>query len=79
MKSIYDQRYRWMMRLLVDARRNAGYTQARVARMVGWPRTMLSQLETCQRRLDILEACTLCRLYGIRLSRLESIAHGAKE
>ena len=76
MNTINEPAYQRMIARLVSARKAAGFTQAQAAEKLGWRRTMLSQLETCQRRLDILEACAICRLYGVRLVELETIAGG---
>lgn len=76
MNTINEPAYQRMIARLVSARKDAGFTQAQAARVLGWRRTMLSQLETCQRRLDILEACSICRLYHVRMAELESIGGG---
>lgn len=76
MNTIYEPAYQRIIASLVGARKDAGFTQAQAALALRWRRTMLSQTETCQRRLDILEACALCRLYGVRLAALEAIARG---
>ena len=76
MNTTYEPAYQRIIASLVGARKDAGFTQAQAALALRWRRTMLSQTETCRRRLDILEACALCRLYGVRLAALEAIARG---
>ena len=73
MQTIYDQRYRRVVRRLTGARHDSGLTQAQVAHTLGWRRTMLSNIETCERRADLLETYALCRVYGIQLSELEAL------
>ena len=72
-KSIYDNRYKNVIRRLRKARTDLRLTQQEVADRLGWHRTMVSNAELADRRLDILETHTLCLLYGLRLSDLEPL------
>ena len=72
MNSIHDPRYRGTIKRLRRARLERGMTQADAARALGWQRTMLSNIETLERRADLLETHLLCRLYGLRLSDLSA-------
>jgi len=65
-----------MIARLVSARKDAGFTQAQAVSALGWRRTMLSQIETNQRRADILEVCALAKLYGVKFRTLEAIFDG---
>ena len=76
MKSIYDQRYGRVIDMLRDVRRQLGLTQLQVADSLGWHRTALSNVETRERRLDLLEAYELCQVYGLQLSDLERVLEG---
>lgn len=77
MKAIFDPRYQRLVQALIDARKDAGLTQQRVASALRWQRTTLSAMETCQRRMDVLEVYALANLYGITLASLEQILAGA--
>jgi|APSaa5957512622_1039677.scaffolds.fasta_scaffold238919_1 transcriptional regulator with XRE-family HTH domain len=72
-KSIYDQRYRQIIKRLKGERRKHGLTQGQLAARVGWERTQLSKVERCERRLDLLETHMLTSALGLRLTDLESI------
>ncbi len=73
MKTIYDDRYRMLIKRLRSRRLELGLTQERVARQLKVPRTWPGKIEQCERRLDLLEAWNLCRLYGISLSEIDRI------
>jgi transcriptional regulator with XRE-family HTH domain len=72
-KTIYDDRYRMLIKRLRSRRLELGLTQERVARQLKVPRTWPGKIEQCERRLDLLEAWNLCRLYGISLSEIDRI------
>ena len=76
MKSIYDCRYQRVIQRLRRARRSQGLTQAQVGQELGWDRTVVSNIETCERRADVLETYLLCRLYGLHLADLEPLLAG---
>lgn len=73
MKTLHDPRYQRLVKELADARRAAGYTQRQAARALGWRRTLISNIECGQRRIDILEVHALSRLYRISFARLEKV------
>jgi transcriptional regulator with XRE-family HTH domain len=73
MRTIHDPRYQRLIARMRDARHASGMTQCDACRALGWRRTMLSNIETCERRADLLETYLLCRVYGLRLVDLESI------
>jgi transcriptional regulator with XRE-family HTH domain len=73
MKTIYDDRYRRLIDRLRSRRLELGLTQEQVARQLKVPRTWPGKIEQCERRLDLLEAWNLCRLYGISLSEIDRI------
>lgn len=72
-KTIYDDRYRKLIERLRSRRLELGLTQEWVARQLKVPRTWPGKIEQCERRLDLLEAWNLCRLYGVRLSEVAKI------
>ena len=73
MRTIHDARYRQFIARLRDARQALGMTQSQACRTLGWSRVTLSNVETCERRLDLLEADPLCLVYGLHMSDLEAL------
>ncbi len=67
MKSIHDQRYIEVIALLRKARERAGRTQGEVAQMLGRPQSYVSKVETCERRIDVVELLQMCRVIGVTL------------
>lgn len=65
MTSIHDQRYIEVVALLRRTRERAGYTQADIARKLGRAQSYVSKVETCGRRIDIIELCELCQAIGV--------------
>ena len=76
MKTIFDSRYRRLIQESSAARRDAGFTQGQASQALRWRRSLLSNIETCQRRADVLEVYSMAKLYGIKLQALESILEG---
>ena len=73
MKSIYDDRYRSMIKCLIEARKKQGLSQEQVAAKLGVPRTRITKIESFDRRLDLLETLQLTRIYGLRLADIEAM------
>lgn len=55
--------------LLKELRVNAGLRQIDVAAALGIQQSMVSKYEVGERRLDILEIRTLCKLFGLTLEK----------
>ncbi|MFT3879670.1 MAG: helix-turn-helix transcriptional regulator [Gemmatales bacterium] len=53
------------MEALRKARENAGLTQGQVARRIGAYASFVSKAESGERRLDILEFLSICKLYKV--------------
>ena len=70
MKTIHDQRYIEVVALARQARERSGKTQAEIARALGLPQSYVSKVETCERRVDVIELLRLCRAIGITLSEI---------
>lgn len=54
-KSIHDNRYRWMIEQLVQARKALGLTQEKLAARLARPQQFVSRYEVGERRLDMIE------------------------
>jgi transcriptional regulator with XRE-family HTH domain len=66
-KTIYTREYGVVLRLLKEARLNAGITQVELARRLGLTQSFLSKIERGERRLDIVEIRTMCLGMGMTL------------
>jgi transcriptional regulator with XRE-family HTH domain len=61
----YRVRYREFLVRLREARRQAGLTQADVARRLGKPQSFVSKCESGERRVDFVELLAFAELYGV--------------
>jgi transcriptional regulator with XRE-family HTH domain len=66
-KSQHTREYRRLIAALRAAREKAGLTQDQVADRLDTYASFVSKCESGERRLDVVELATLCRLYGIDL------------
>ncbi len=64
MRSLHHSRYRLLIGRLRAARREAGLTQAEVAKAVGRPQSFVSKCEAGERRIDAVELLELACLYS---------------
>ena len=64
MKSIYEGAYQTLIKLLVEARIEAGMTQQQLADKLGRPQSFVSKTENNDRRLDVIEFIEICHLLG---------------
>lgn len=53
--SLHDERYQQFVGLLVERRKASGLSQQRIADALGWNQSIVAKIETCQRRLDVIE------------------------
>ena len=60
LKSIYTSRYRQFLELLRAERLKAGVTQAKLANRIGVTQSVISKMETGERRLDVVEVLEIC-------------------
>ena len=70
MKTIHDQRYIEVIALLRKARERSGRTQGEIAQMLGRPQSYVSKVETCERRVDVIELFQLCRIINVTLAEV---------
>lgn len=64
MRSVYTAAYQRMLRALRKARTDAGLTQVEVARKLKRPQSFVSNCESGERRVDLIEAWEFAQLYG---------------
>ena len=69
-KTIHDQRYIEVVALIRRARERSGKTQSEIAKILGRPQSYISKIETCERRIDVVELLQLCRAIGVPLSEV---------
>ncbi len=62
-RAVHTQRYKFMLRQLRTARKDAGMTQVEVARALGRTQAFVSKCELGERRIDPLDLQELAILY----------------
>ena len=67
-KTIYTSEYAIVLRLVKEARERAGLTQVQLAKKLRQSQSFVSKIECGDRRLDIIQLRTICRLLGLGLS-----------
>ena len=81
-KTIYTNEYAIVLRLLRDARRDAGLTQTELAKKLKQSQSFVTKVERGDRRLDIIQLRTICQTFGLTLadfvSRLEKALRSPK-
>jgi transcriptional regulator with XRE-family HTH domain len=70
MTSIHSKEYKELIKRLVKARKEAGLTQKEVAKKLKQHQSYISKIETCQRRVDVLELKKLAKTYKIQISEI---------
>lgn len=63
-KSIHTKEYAYFVELLRKARQEAGLTQVQVARKIGRPQSHISNVESGQQRIDVVELKRFAKIYG---------------
>lgn len=64
-KSIHQKRYHIMIALLRNKREAIGMTQIQLAERLDVSQTVISKIETCERRLDVVELIDVCNAINI--------------
>ena len=64
-KSIHNSSYKAVITLLRQKRTERGVTQEKMAELLQISQATLSKIETCERRLDIIELRQFCRVLNI--------------
>ena len=70
MRAADDPNYVEFIARLRRARRDKGWTQAELASRIGKPQSYISKVETCERRIDLIEAARLCLELGTTLAEM---------
>lgn len=70
MKSIFTQEYRIVIDHLRDARLKASLTQKHIASKLSKSQSFVSKYENRDRRLDIVEFVSICRIIDIDPCRI---------
>lgn len=64
MKSVHTKEYAYFVERLKKARLEAGLTQVQVAKKLGRPQSYISNLESGQQRVDVVELQRFAKMYG---------------
>lgn len=67
MSAAHDPHYIEFVARLRKARKEQGISQEAFGRLIGKEQTFVSKVETCERRLDVIEAAKWCAALGIGL------------
>lgn len=63
-KALYERRHAVLTELLKGARKDAGLTQAALAKRLRRPQSYVSKYERGERRLDVIEFLEIARAIG---------------
>ncbi len=66
-KSIFTREYAALLRLLKQARKEAGVTQAELAEKLSLTQSLFSKMERGELRLDVVQLRALCHALGLTL------------
>jgi transcriptional regulator with XRE-family HTH domain len=64
--------YRAAVRVLVGARKSAGLTQRELAARIGWPYTVIANIERSERQIDVVEFVAIARALGVGETELKA-------
>lgn len=64
--SLHDPRYERLIKLLVQTRRDAKLTQRDVAAKLKQPPSYVAKIESCQRRIDLIELIDMLEAIGVK-------------
>lgn len=69
-KTVFTGAHKHLVRVLKDARKKSGLKQEELAERLGRERTMISLIETGQRRVDVLEFYAIAKALGLNPTEL---------
>ena len=67
MSGAHDPKYIEFIARLRDARKRLALSQSAFGQRIGKDQSFVSKVETCERRLDMIEAARWCAALGIRI------------
>lgn len=67
-KSIQTKEYAYFVERLKKARLDAGLSQTQVAKKIGRPQSHISNIESGQQRVDVIELKRFAKIYGKGIS-----------
>lgn len=70
MRTANDPYYLEFITHLRKARLNKGWSQATLAAQLGKPQSYVSKIETCERRVDLVEAARIAMALDVSLDEL---------
>ena len=73
MRSIHNKRYKAIIAYIRNKRIEAGITQKDMTHIMHLRQGIISKIETCERRLDLLELLQYCG--GVNISIQEIVAY----
>jgi len=66
-KTIYSKSHRYLVKQLINARKQAGLKQTEVASKLGRTQSYISKIEVGQRRIDIVQLKEFAEIYKKKL------------
>ena len=64
-KSVFTDRYKEFLKMLITERKNKSLTQVMLAKLLGKPQSYVSKYESGERRLDVIEFLEIADCIGI--------------
>lgn len=59
-KSIHNEQYRQLIKMLRSLRESKGITQEQLASKLNITQGIVSKIESCERRIDVIETRNIC-------------------
>jgi len=68
--SLHDEAYAAFVETLVKLRKESGLKQHHIAKALGWNQSVVSKIENCQRRIDVIELIRVGHVGGVDAASL---------
>lgn len=68
--TVHTEAYRYLLSALVEARKDAGLSQAQLAQQLGKPASFVGKYELGERRLDVIELLVVLKAVGADSNQL---------
>ncbi len=62
-KTIYSKEHKYLVNRLKQARKEAGFDQKEVAKLLRTTQSYISKIESGQRRIDVIQLKTFAKIY----------------